>query len=154
MSDAPAKQPVFAGEFRHAMDNKHRVTIPARWRNDDKKKKEEFYLMPSPTKEFISVLPPSEIEKMNNKLFNDPRFSDADKRKFARAYFSKAQTCVIDAQGRLLVPDEFCRMVGLENELLLIGAYDRFEIWNPLRWEKTQVEEEDSFQQMSQLLGA
>jgi MraZ protein len=152
MSDTAAKLTVFAGEFRHTMDNKHRVTIPARWRSGGKK--DEFYLKVSPNKDFISVLPPTEIEKMHHKLNNDSRISENDKRKFARAYFSKMQTCAIDGQGRLLVPDDFCQAVGLGDELLLVGAFDRFEIWNPERWEKNQEDDEASVQQLSKLLGA
>jgi DNA-binding transcriptional regulator/RsmH inhibitor MraZ len=63
MSDANPRQPVYTGEFRHTMDAKHRLTIPSRWRRAAGVK-DEFYLMPSPSNDYISALPPAEVDKM------------------------------------------------------------------------------------------
>ena len=132
------------------MDNKHRVTIPSRWRRGEQ---EQFYLMPSPDSIFLSALPPAQFQKVNDDLMNNPKISPADRRRFARHYFSQAQHCVIDRQGRLLLPDDFCRIAGLEGELLLVGAFDRFEVWNPSRWNHAQVDEASTFKQIANVLG-
>ena len=47
--------PAYAGNFRHAMDSKHRVTIPSRWRQGDA---DAFFLLPSQDNQYLSVLPP------------------------------------------------------------------------------------------------
>ena len=134
MSDAAAKQPVYSGQIRHAMDNKHRVTLPSKWRRDGGV--EEFYLLPDQSRDFLNVLPPPEFYRLNAKLMNDPEISEVQKRQVNRLYFSQAQTCTLDAQHRLLIPDEFCRMVGLDTELVLVGAVARIEIWDPQRWQR------------------
>lgn len=150
MSGTAAKQPVFSGEFRHTMDNKHRVTIPARWRQGEQ---DEFFLIPSHNNQYLYALPPAEFENVNTKVQNDPNISPANKRVFARQYFSKAQHCVIDRQGRLLLPDDFCRLAGLDNEIMLAGAYSRFEIWNPERWSRARVDEETAYQDVAEQIG-
>ena len=151
MSDAHSSQPAYAGTFRHSMDNKHRVTIPSRWRQGDDD--EQFYLMPSSDGTFLYALPPSEFQKVYETINNDPRIPAPDRRRFARHFFSQAQHCVVDRQGRLLMPDEFCRQAGLESELILVGTYDRFEVWNPERWERTRTIETSTFQQVANLIG-
>ena len=152
MSDENAtQQHAYAGTFRHAMDNKHRVTIPARWRQTGGE--EQFYLMPSPDSTFLYALPPSEFQKVYDTINSDPRIPAQDRRRFARHFFSQAQHCTVDRQGRLLLPDEFCRQANLVSDLVLVGTFDRFEIWNPERWERTQTNETSTFQQVASLIG-
>ena len=133
------------------MDSKHRVTIPARWRQGGEE--EQFYLMPSPDGTFLYALPPSEFQKVYDTINNDPRIPAPDRRRFARHFFSQAQHCVVDGHGRLLLPDEFCRQADLASELVLVGTYDRFEIWSPARWEHTRTTETSTFQQVANLIG-
>ena len=143
-------KPVFSGVYRHALDDKHRVTIPSRWRRGEQ---ESFYLMPSPDNAFLSALPPLQFQKVNDDLMSNPKISPADRRRFARYYFSQAVECVADRQGRLLLPDDFCRLAALQNDLLLVGAFDRFEIWNPKRWEDARNTESNTFQHIANVLG-
>lgn len=151
MSDVHSNQQAYAGTFRHSMDNKHRVTIPSRWRQDGGG--EQFYLLPSPDGTFLYALPPSEFQKVYETINSDVRIPAPDRRRFARHFFSQAQHCVVDRQGRLLLPDEFCRQAALESELVLVGTYDRFEIWSPARWERTRTNETSTFQQVASLIG-
>ena len=141
---------MFSGVYQHALDGKHRVTIPSRWRRGEQ---DQFYVMPSPDSAFLSALPPNQFQKVNDDLISNPKISPADRRRFARYYFSQAQHCVIDRQGRLLVPEEFRLLAGLESELVLVGAFDRFEIWNPQRWSQSRNEEAASFQHIANVLG-
>ena len=149
-NDVP-KAPVFSGTFRHTLDGKHRVTIPARWRQGEQ---DEIYLMPSSDNKYLYALPPAEFQRVYEKLNNDQRISAADRRQFARYYFSRALHCTIDRQGRLLIADDFLRSANLGSEVLLVGAFDRFEIWNSERWDQVALAEANTFQQVSNLIGA
>ncbi len=150
MAEDTPKVPTFSGTYRHALDVKHRVTIPSRWRQSEQ---DEVFLLPSSDATYLYALPPSEFQKVNDKLNNDPRITANDRRQFARNYFSRALHCVIDRQGRLLITEDFLKSAGLEGEVLLVGAYDRFEIWSPARWEKATVAEANTFQQVANLIG-
>ena len=151
MDDVIQNTPVFSGTYRHALDEKHRVTIPSRWRQGEQ---DELYLMPSSDNTYLYAMPPMEFQKVNGKLNNDPRISAADRRQFARYYFSRALHCTIDRQGRLLIVEDFLRLADLSAEVLLVGAFDRYEIWNPARWERALLSEANTFQQVSNLIGA
>ena len=142
---------VFSGTFRHMLDGKHRVTIPSCWRQAEQS---EVYLMPSSDNQYLYALPPEEFQKVNEKLSSDPRISAADRRQFARHYFSRALHCTIDRQGRLLITEEFLALAGLSAEVLLVGAFDRFELWNPNRWESATAAEANTFRQVANLIGA
>lgn len=110
--------------------------------------------MPSSNNTHLYALPPLEFQKVNDKLNSDPRISAEDRRQFARHYFSRALHCSIDRQGRLLITEDFRRTAGVGEEVLLVGAYDRFEIWNPERWDSVQAAEVNTFQQVANLIGA
>ena len=53
----------YAGEFRHSIDQKNRITIPSRWRRD---RPEEFILLPEATHQFLLVMLPMEFAKMSS----------------------------------------------------------------------------------------
>ena len=149
IADARDGQAYF-GNFRHAIDDKHRVTIPARWRQSEA---EPFYLLPSPDDEHLSVLPPLEFRKVSETVNGHPGISPADRRWFTRFYFSQAQLCTLDRQGRLLIPDDFCQLADLTAEAVLAGTFDRFEIWNPARWEAAKLGRAATYQQVADLIG-
>ena len=53
----------YAGEFRHSIDEKNRITIPSRWRRD---RPEDFILLPEATLQFLLVMSPEEFAKMGS----------------------------------------------------------------------------------------
>lgn len=150
MATSPTALPVFAGEFRHAVDSKNRITIPARWRQGES---DEFFLVPDQSNSFLLVMPQEEFEKVNETVLNNPAISAQDKRVFVRRFYSLAQNCAIDKQGRLLLPEDHCRQVGLKGEVVLVGSLRRFEIWNPNLWAKFQKDASDTYAKVADLVG-
>ena len=145
---------VFAGEFRHAMDPKHRVTIPARWRRADAVGgADEYFLIPSQENDYLQGYPPAEFEAVARRVSENPVIPPRDKQIFIRGFYGKAQHCPLDRQGRLLVPDDLRRIAGLGDDLLLIGAHSRFEIWNPARWRQVDVDAQATYRQVANLVG-
>jgi MraZ protein len=132
---------LFLGKFRPVLDPKHRITIPKGWRDGAT---ERFFLMPSVDQMHIDVLPPAEFQKTYEALISDGGISKTDRRSFQRVVFSEVQPCETDGQGRIVVPEEFCRIADLQGELLLLGAFSAFEIWNPARWETVRPRELDT----------
>ena len=45
----------------------------------------------------------------------------------------------MDKAGRICLPDEMARGAGIKDEAVLVGLLDRFEIWNPERYEKVKA---------------
>ena len=141
---------VFAGEFRHIMDPKHRLTFPARWRHASC---EEFSLMPSQQNDHVLGPTVSGFEKVSRVVEEHDAISPRDQRAFLRRFYSKAQLCALDRQGRLLLPNDLRGIAGIESALVLVGAYNRFEVWNPERWSKMSETEQQVFSHVANLIG-
>jgi MraZ protein len=134
--DVPS-QTFYAGEFRHFIDEKNRITIPARWRRDSA---EEFIILPEANHQFLLVMSPEEFSRMSAAAENAPNVSARDRRVFLRHLHSRAQHGSADRQGRLVLSEELCKTLGLKGEVALVGGRGRFEIWNLQRWKKVNQE--------------
>ena len=143
-------QPLYAGQFRHAIDEKNRVTVPARWRRDQT---EEFILLADSSNQFLMVMPPEEFDRMSAAVENTAGLNARERRVFLRQLHSRAQHGLADKQGRLVLPEELCRQIGLKGEVALIGGRGRFEVWNVARWKKAHAEETATYQHVANVVG-
>jgi len=116
-ADSPSER-FYAGEFRHSIDDKNRITIPSRWRRD---RPEEFILLPEATHQFLLVMSPKEFAKMSSAAETNESVSARDRRVFLRHVHARAQHAAADRQGRLVLPEELCRTLGLKGEVALVG---------------------------------
>ena len=64
-----------------------------------------------------------------------------------------AQHVTGDKQGRIVLPDEQCKVLNLRSEVVLVGNYLRFEIWDPETWQKTDEEDEQTFNYLLERIG-
>ena len=142
---------IFSGEFRHAMDEKNRVTIPAVWRRATDG--EEFFSVPDQNSGFLVILPPGEFDRVGEQVNTNPSITPADRRIFIRQFYSRAKQCVTDRQGRILLPEDQRAALGLKDEVMLVGGHSRFEIWDPARWEQISKHETPTYQQVANLVG-
>lgn len=127
----------YLGDYPHALDAKRRITIPARWRRSDA---DEFYLMPSDQLPCILALMPEEFDRIvANALERIPIERQSD---FLRIFGSRIQQGTADKQGRLIIPEAFCKKAGLGSDVLLVGAVSRIEIWNPDTWSEFNASRE------------
>ena len=133
------------------MDDKNRVTVPAAWRLQTDG--EEFFTIAHQSGDFLVVMPPGEFEKMSEVVNANSTISAHDKRVFIRQFYSRARQCVSDRQGRILVPEEQRKQVGLGSEVVLVGGHTRFEIWDPAKWNSVAVVESPTFEQVSNMVG-
>ena len=140
----------YAGEFRHSIDEKNRITIPSRWRRDGP---EDFILLPEATHQFLLVMSPKEFAKMSSAAEANENISALNRRVFLRQLHSRAQHAAADRQGRLVLPDELCQKVGLKSEVALVGNRGRFEIWNLQRWKRAHEEETATYQHVAKEIG-
>src|SRR5207244_12085223 len=121
--DSPPER-FYAGEFRHSIDEKNRITIPSRWRGD---KAEEFILLPEASHQFLLVMSPEEFARMSSAAETNQGVSARDRRVFLRQLHSRAQHASADRQGRLVLPAELCRKAGWKGRVALVGGRGRFQ---------------------------
>ena len=141
--------PFYAGEFSHSLDPKNRVSIPSAWRRVEKT---EFFLVPSPNHESLLAFPPLEFRGVSERVLSDASLAPRDKQTFLRQFNSKARLCPLDAQGRLLIPAEMSKLVGIAQNVLLIGNDRRFEVWAPESWSR-KIASDSTYQHIAEAIG-
>ena len=121
---------MFLGRYNHTVDEKGRLTIPARFR--DLLAAEGAYL----TQGFdqnLNVYPISIFERISARI-NQQSMTDPRSRVLRRLMFSNAEHVVVDKAGRILVPQFLRDEVNLDSEAVIVGMGDYFEIWSPQHW--------------------
>ncbi|MFL6540216.1 MAG: hypothetical protein ACJ8HU_05605, partial [Chthoniobacterales bacterium] len=93
-------QTFYAGNFRHSIDEKNRLTIPSRWRRGEA---EEFIILPEPRGEYLLVMSPEAFAKMNADVEKNPTISAPERRVFLRQIHARSQHGGADKQGRLVL---------------------------------------------------
>lgn len=99
------------------------------------------------------VMPPREFDRVKSDVEANAAISPADRRKFIRRFYALAQLVTVDKQGRVLLPEEPCRRLGLEGDVVLIGSHSRMEIWNPQRWVAATADEDEVFRRVAGEVG-
>jgi len=125
--------------YRHGVDEKRRIQIPAKWR--PAKAGVEFTLVLWPkSKEgpCLRVLPPVEMAELMRDLDAMPN-TDPSKVVLKRFIGSESVQVTLDKGGRICLPEEMARAVEIKDEAVLVGLLDRFEIWNPDRYQKVKA---------------
>ena len=127
------------GEFNHNIDEKGRLIIPAKLRED----LGDSFVICNGLEGCLFVYSQEEWNKFVAELESLPRMNK-DARIFKRYFFGSASEGSFDKQGRVLVPPSLRKNAHLENEVVLVGVQDRVEIWDKALWEeKNQISEED-----------
>ena len=150
MDNDSQSQTFYAGNFRHAIDEKNRLTIPSRWRRGES---EDFILLADANQQFLLVMSHAEFDRMSSAAASEPSVSARDRRIFSRHLHARAEHGASDKQGRLVLPEHFCKQLGLKGEVALVGGRGRFEIWNLARWKRAHEEETATYQHVANLIG-
>jgi len=125
--------------YRHGVDEKRRVQVPAKWRPADASV--EFTLMLWPkAKEgpCLRVLPPKEMAELMRDIDAMPN-GDPNKVVLKRFIGSESEQVTLDKGGRICLPEGMAKAAGIQDEAVLVGLLDRFEIWNPERYDRVRA---------------
>jgi len=144
------KRTVFVGTFRHSVDEKNRLAIPAKWRAAARGA-QEFYVLPLP-ENHLYVLPESAMDKMLDKV-DDISIGQYERRDALRLIAGKAHGASCDSQGRILLTEELMRHAGIQNDAVLVGVLKGFEIWSPSHHEKVNKKSTAKFATSAKALG-
>jgi MraZ protein len=125
--------------YRHGVDEKRRVQIPAKWRPAEPGTELTLILWPK-AKEgpCLRVLPPQQMAKLVRDV-DAMANSDANKVVLKRFIGSESVQVTLDKSGRICLPEQMVRDAGISDEAVLVGLLDRFEIWSSERYEKVKA---------------
>lgn len=136
------------GEYTHTIDDKNRLSLPAKFRAEMGKK----MVLTKGLDKCVAIFTEKEWKKMAEKL-SEGNMLQADNRSFNRFMFSGALEAEVDSLGRILVPDFLKAWADLKTKVAVIGVQTRVEIWNEKAWGSHKAEVEKQADALAEKLG-
>ena len=124
---------MFLGEFEHIIDDKGRITIPAKFRG----RLAAGLVITKGIDPCLWLYPIDNWGDLAAKISALPR-TDAKAREFRRQVFGGAADSVPDKQGRVNLPPYLRQYANIDNQAVIVGLHDYCEIWNPDQWRMRQ----------------
>lgn len=135
------------GEYKHTVDPKGRVAIPAKFR-------EKFTAGAIVTRGLdrcLFIFSKSEWEILAQKIISLP-LAQADSRAFARLMLAGATDVELDVQGRILIPDSLRSYANVKKQVVVTGMYTRVELWDMDAWEAYKKKTEGAADEIAEKL--
>lgn len=125
---------LFLGEFVHQLDDRSRVSLPARFRELLAKEPEQtIYIVPG-FDACLYVMPAAALERLHQRLSMERTEWNDLGRSFRANLTARGSIGTLDAQGRLTLTDKQVAYAGLEGQVVVVGNMDRIEIWQEARY--------------------
>jgi MraZ protein len=120
---------VFTGEYRHTVDDKGRLAVPAKFRVQ----LGAGAVVSRWLDACLAIHTQQGWDELATKVAALP-ITSQDSRRFQRFVFAGAAEVELDRQGRILLPAFLREDIGLGNEAVVVGSRDHAEIWVPATW--------------------
>lgn len=121
----------FLGSYTYTLDDKGRVSLPAPFRREAGEQRFVLLQVYSPA---LALYPEAAWREVEERLRGVIR-NDPDARMWVLSLMSSAVEVTPDAQGRILVPAKLQEAAKLSGQVLMVGAIDKVELWNPAEFE-------------------
>lgn len=138
---------MFIGEYHHSIDDKGRLIIPAKFREELGIK----FIITRGIENCLFVYSLESWEKIVNKLESLP-FTKKDARAFIRFFLSGASEAEFDKQGRINITSPLISYANITKECIVIGTGDRLEIWSEESWNDFFTSAKDSMSDIAENL--
>lgn len=139
---------MFIGEYHHSIDEKGRVAVPVKFREQLRKGS----VVTKGLDTCLVLYPLNEWEQLASKLSKLP-ISQSNTRAFSRFLLSGAMDVEMDKQGRVVLPDYLREYGHLQKKAVIVGLYDRVEIWDEERWQQYRSKTEKESIEIAEKLG-
>lgn len=129
----------YNSSYRHGVDEKRRVQIPAKWRPT--KPGVEFTLVLWPKSQAgpcVRVLPPEQMAALMKDI-SAMSNSDPNKVVLKRFIGSESVQAPLDKVGRICLPEDMAKAAGIAEQVVMVGLLDRFEIWSPESYDRVKA---------------
>ena len=144
----PWFQHMFLGEYKHALDEKGRVSIPIKFRSALK----VGAVVTRGLDSALVLYTAKEWNELAAKLAALP-ISQQNSRAFARLMLAGAMDVKIDKQGRVAIPEYLREYAGLKKNVVVAGLYNRLELWDETTWNKYKKKTEAESSVIAEQLG-
>lgn len=138
---------MFMGEYHHNIDDKGRLIIPAKFREE---LGDEFVVTRGIENCIYAYSKPA-FQKIVTQLETLP-FTKKDARNFTRFFLSGATVVEFDKQGRTNITSPLIAYANIQKECVIIGVGDRLEIWSNENWHQFFENAQDSMSDIAENL--
>lgn len=132
---------MLGGEYRHTVDDKGRVSIPVKFRNE---LGNVFVVSKGIGENCLFIFTLLEWRRLEEKIRKLP-LTDKKARRFSRYLVGGASECEIDKQGRVILPQYLREYASLKKDVVLVGLTTRVEIWDVDLWNHYNDPENEEF---------
>ena len=137
------------GEYRHVIDDKNRLSLPAKFRKETGRK----VVITSGLDSCLFIFTIKSWESITERLSkSDSSMFSADNRNFNRYLLGGAIEVDVDALGRMLIPEYLLKRANLGRNVVIVGVRGRAEIWNQNRWDAYRREIEGKADKLAEKL--
>lgn len=140
---------MFLGEYAHSMDEKGRVAVPARFREQLR----EGIILTRGFDHCLQVYPHATFDQLRQRV-SELSIGNMDVRNLRRLLFAGAAEVELDKQGRVLIPQNLREYAGLKGQAILVGNDNYFEIWSEERWQSILEAIDNSGSHLAEQLAA
>jgi len=144
-------QGIFVSKFTHSLDPKKRLTIPSEWRAQVGSPK-SLYVLRDVKDKCLCVFPANEMLRKMERI-RQHSIADTKARHFTRILGSESDLVAWDSQGRIRIKDELLEFAGLVNQVVMVGAFNSFELWHPDNWRKMSGPEGGDIHEAARYVG-
>src|SRR3989338_151080 len=137
----------FIGEYKHSLDEKGRVALPAKFR-----KRFKGAIITRGLDRCLFVFNQDEWLLLAKKLTALP-LAQGNSRAFVRLMLAGAMEAPLDSQGRILIPEYFRKYADLKRTAVVAGLFNRIEIWDEKNWEQYKAKTESASDEIAEKLG-
>jgi transcriptional regulator MraZ len=129
---------VFSGRFDHSIDDKGRVSIPARFRDALQREGHDRLVITNfiqVGERCLALYPPAEWDQLVSRIKSKPSF-DPNVQAFETFYVGGAHEVQVDRQGRILIPTRLRDFASLGRDVTFSARHDHFQLWDKERLDK------------------
>ncbi len=137
------------GEYIHTLDDKNRLSFPAKFRKEIGK---TVVIAPG-LDQCLFVFTQKEWAAIAARL-SESSLLQADNRSFHRYLFGGATEVSFDTLGRVLIPDFLKAKAGLKGKVAIVGVHNRIELWESASWEAYKQDVEGRADTLAEKLGS
>ena len=138
------------GEYEHTLDEKNRLTLPAKFRQEFK----DGVVVTRGMDGCLYAYTRTDWERLVDDRLRSLDTLNREARLMQRFFFSGAVEAELDKQGRVMVPNALTESAGLQREVVVAGVYDHLEIWDRAAWRDHLKEVEGSAESVAERLAA
>ena len=138
---------MFMGEFRHALDEKKRLIITSKYRDE----LGTTFILTRGIEKCLFLYSEKEWSILTEKL-HTLSFTKKDARNFLRFFLSGATQLEFDKQGRVVLPTNLIEYANISKDCVIIGVGERLEVWSKEEWENFYNNNEESLSDIAEHL--